>query len=1311
MTTLVLQAADSLIGGVAGVATSLAGQAVSGLLGGGGSGGGDSVRTTQGPRLTEMGGLASTEGAAIPRLYGRARIGGQLIWATRFEEVANTTVTTEREAARRGGKSLGLGTARTATRTTSSTTYSYFANLAVGLCEGEIAFVRRVWADSREVDLTALTVRVYPGSATQPPDPLIVAKEGEAPAYRGLAYVVFERLPLAPYGNRAPQFSFEVVRPVGDLRRMIRSVCLIPGSTEFGYDTRPVAQVLGLGATRPENIHQLQATTDVAASLDALQALCPELRRVSLVVSWFGDDLRVGACSVAPRIDLAGKATAGAEWLVSGLTRGSAREASRAGGVAAYGGTPSDASVIRLIAELKGRGLAVTLYPFLMMDVPAGNDLPDPATGAAGQPAYPWRGRITCDPAPGAAASVDGTTAAAAQVASFIGAAAPAHFSASGEAVAYSGPDEWSFRRLVLHCAHLAVAAGGVDAFVIGSELIGLTRVRDGADAYPAVAALRALAADLRPVLGSGTKLTYAADWTEYGAHVRAGGAELDFPLDPLWADPNIDAVGIDWYPPVSDWRDGPDHADRGVARGAADLDHLRARQASGEAFDWYYASPADRAVQVRTPITDGAAGKPWVFRPKDLVGWWGSPHVKRAGGVETVATAWVPGSKPIWLTEIGTPAVDKGPNGPNVFPDPKSSESALPPFSAGTRDDLVQARALAAALSRFGPALAGHPPGANPLSTHYPGRMVDPAHVSVWCWDARPFPAFPDFAGVWADGANWANGHWITGRLEGAPLDRLIAAILADYGLDPSGTETLDGFVDGYVIDRPISAREALEPLAQLYGFDAHAEAGGVGWRGRGGSVDLAVEAEDLVADDEPIVSRIRAQETDLPASIELGFTDGEGEYLRAAVGSRRLAGTSRRELASDVAVVTRRADAQRLAETRLQDIWAARDTAELSLSPRAVAVQPGDVLALPGPDGARLHRVVRITDGASRRILARAVEPAIFDSRASASPTSRVRRPPSVAGPPYGLVLDLPRSPRRPEALQHIAVAADPWPGAVAIWRSSAGGGFALHAIVDLPAVIGRTLTSFPSGPVWRWDGRSVLEVELSAAGSLASVGAEAALAGANLVALLGPDGEAEIVSAREVELIGSRRYRLSGFLRGLGGTERLALRTLAPGATIVVLDDAVVPLATALSDLGRTWTYRVGPANRDHADPSVVEISATVGPTALKPLSPVHLRARRTADGVVLSWIRRTRLDGDSWDLAEAPLGEDSEAYEVDILAGGVAVRTLSAPTPTILYTAADELADFGAPQAELSLRVAQLSTVAGRGFETAGAVPVG
>jgi hypothetical protein len=1089
---------------------------------------------------------------------------------------------------------------------------------------------------------------------------------------------------------------------------MIRSVCLIPGATEFGYETAPVTQDLGLGSSRPENRHVLTHAADVTASLDALQALCPNLRRVSLVVSWFGDDLRAGACTIAPRVDIPTKATYDVEWLAAGLDRGSARPVTLVSGVPAYGGTPSDASVIRLIQELKARGLEVVLYPFVMMDVAVGNALPNPHTGSVGQPPYPWRGRITCDPAPGRPGTVDGTSAAAAQLASFFGNAAPGDFAVSGGSVTYTGASEWSFRRHILHCAHLALAAGGVQGFIIGSELIGLTRVRSAPGVYPAVARLTQLAADVRAVLGAATKITYAADWTEYGAHVRDGGAEVRFPLDPLWAHPAIDAVGIDWYPPISDWRDGAAHADLAEARSIYDVDYLRRRLGSGEAFDWHYASPADRLAQTRTPITDGAYGKPWVFRQKDLFGWWSNAHVERVAGVETAATGWTARAKPIWLTEIGVPAVDKGPNGPNVFPDPKSSESAVPPLSRGTRDDLIQARALEAILTRFDAALPGHPAGANPLSPVYGGPMVDPANLSVWAWDARPYPAFPDFDLVWADALNWQTGHWITGRLEGMPLDRLITAVLEDLRLDPGPEMAVDGFVDGYVIDRPMSAREALEPLARLFGIDAIASGGTLRWRGRGGRAVTALAEGDLIlGDKDPALRLVRAQETELPLQVELGFTDGEGEYRRAAAASRRLAGASRRESRTHVAVVTRRAEAQRLADIWLQDLWAGRETAEFDLSPRRIALEVGDIVSVPTKAGARLHRVTRIADGPTRRVATRAVEPAVFEAPGKKPAITR-RNPPPVAARPEAIVLDLPVAQGEPATLQYLAIAAEPWPGTMAVWRGD-GASFALHRIVEMPAIIGRTLTPLLAGPLWRWDRANMVDVVLSS-GSLSALSDEAALAGGNLVAVRGGEGRWEILSAAGAELIGERRYRLSRLLRGLAGSEREAARTLATGATLVRLDEALVPLATGLEDLGRTWRYRIGPADRDHAEPAVIELVATAGPDALKPLAPVHVRARRDASGIRPSWIRRTRRDGDAWEPIEVPLGEDGARYEVDVLQGTTAVRTLQTGVPEVVYPAGQELADFGAPQPALSLRLAQLSASVGRGFERSVTVPV-
>ena len=1008
----------------------------------------DTSRSVQGPRLADLDVMASTEGAPIPRVYGRARLSGQVIWATRLEEVVTTrTDTTGGGGGGKGGLSGGGG----GTVTTTTTTYSYYANFAVGLCEGEIGHVGRIWADGKLLDTSNLSIRVHRGSEDQAADGLIVAKEGadNAPAYRGLAYVVFERLPLADFGNRIPQLSFEIVRPIGRLEQMTRAVTLIPGATEFGYETSPVVRVLGPGQSAPENRHVTSAATNVIASLDDLQAMCPNLERVAIVVAWFGNDLRAGNCIVQPRVDNAIKVTSGGTWSVAGLGRGSAAVVSSVDGRPAYGGTPSGDSVRHLIAELKARGLKITLYPFLMMDVPDGNTLTDPWTGASPQPPYPWRGRITCSPAPGVSGSPDGTAVAATQIANF--------FSAGGT----SG---WNYRRMILHYANLAVSCGGVDAFLIGSELKALTCVRSASGVYPAVQALMTLASDVKAVVGAGTVVTYGADWTEYGSHVI--GDEVRFPLDPLWASPAIDAIGIDYYAPLSDWRDDAGHLDASLASTIHDRDYLASNLNGGEAYVWYYADDAARTTQDRAPITDGL-GKPWIYRAKDLWNWWANPHIERVGGVELgSATAWTPRSKPIWLTELGCPAVDKGANQPSAFPDARSIEGTIPYFSNGQRDDLIQRRYIETVITAFDPDFGDA--SLNPVSPVYGGRMIDVSGLHLWTWDARPYPVFPAATDVWSDGPNWQTGHWLTGRLGAAPLDALVSAILSDADVADAGTDSLREGCDGYVIDRPMSPRSAIDPLAMAYGFDATVAGGELTFIQRGAALVAEISEDDLVDNQKDALARLtRGQETELPREVSFGFTDGSADYRRSAVTSRRLVGGSNRTLHSDFAVVTDDASATRRADIWLQDLWAGRESVSLSLGMKTLALTPGDLVGVTINARRRLFEISELVDTTSRQIKARSIDPEVFSVPLFAP---RVKPPviPPALGPAQALVLDLPSiDASEPPVLTRLAIFADPWPGSVTVWRSTDGLSFGKLATAFAPSVIGETLDALPAGP----------------------------------------------------------------------------------------------------------------------------------------------------------------------------------------------------------------------------------------------------
>eukprot|EP01037_Dinobryon_pediforme_P009565 gene9565-9641_t len=1276
MATMLLGAAGGAIGGALGgpvglllgkMIGSTVGTLVDGALFG---------KNKQGPRLNAMPSLTSNEGANIPRLYGKARLGGQMIWATRYLE------TSTQSSGGKGGPT--------------TTTYNYYANFAVGICEGEIAFIRRVWADGKEIDLTTLTMRVYKGTGTQTADPLIIAKEGAdyAPAYRGLAYVVFELMPLADFGNRIPQVTFEVVKPVAGLAQMVKAINIIPGAGEFIYAQATVITQASNGVSVNANRHQFAASCDWTASMDALQAICPNLQNVSLVTAWFGDDLRAQYCSIAPRVESNSETVIGAAWSVAGLNDANARAISLVDGVPAYGGTPSDDTIVAAIQDLHSRGLNVTLYPFVMMDIAANNGLKDPWSGNANQPVYPWRGRITCDPAPRQTGSPDGTSVVATQIAAFFGSASP-----SGS--------EWSYSRMVLHYAALASSAGGVDGFLIGSELIGLTRARSASGVYPAVAALQMLAQDVRAVVGATCKIGYGADWTEYGAHVLGGGAEVRFPLDPLWACSAINFIGIDAYFPLSDWRDGSAHLDTALATSVYDRDYLVSRFGAGEDYDFYYASDADRLSQTRSVITDGAYNKPWIYRAKDLVSWWANKHVERVGGVELASsTVWVPQSKPIWLTEFGVPAIDRGSNEPNVFVDAKSSESAVPHFSRGNRDDLIQTRTIEACLTRFDPANSGFQTQWNPISTIYAGTMLDPARIFLWAWDARPYPAFPQFADVWADAENWYKGHWLTGRLEGAPLDRLVMQILCDSGVIdatylPQNLPKIDGFIDGYVIENQSSLRGALQPLSDVLGFYGRISAGAIGFSGRASGTILSVTKDDLVpAKDGNLIRLTRKQETELPHEISISFSNSENEFHVMTVSSRRIEGYSRRVSRSETAVIMPASTAQNLCDTLLQEIWAGREQAQFTLSPARLDVDIGDVIYVPVASGAKPFRVQDITDGADRTVTALSVEPTIYN-RTCQTPPPAAKQKPKFPGPARVHVLDLAQTSSSTVTMQRLAVFADPWPGSMAIYKAIGSSTFKLVAQAEYPAKLGSTASVLNAGVVGRFDLANSLDVVM-ANGTLSSLSDDEIFAGQNLAAIQGLDGAWEIIQFANAELIAANTYRLSRLLRGLGGEAALATRSVVAGAPFVILDEAIVTLATGVSTYGVTSSYKIGPSKMAYTDAAYVDVTTTVTGKALQPYAPVSVTAARQAGGVLVSFLRRGRLDSDGWQPVDIPLGEDSEAYAIDVCSGDSVVRTLSAATTQCMYSNLQEIADFGTQQSRLSLRLYQLSASVGRGF---------
>lgn len=1193
----------------------------------------------KGPRLETLKVQGTAEGAPMAAVFGRARVTGQMIWAARFQEGRRTSA---------GGK----GGPRTVE-------YDYSLSFAVALCEGEIDGIGRVWADGRPMDLSGAAMRVHRGGADQTPDPLIEAVEGAAPAYRGVAYVVFEDLPLGPYGNRPPQLSFEIFRRAGAggtaLEDRLEGVCLIPGAGEFVLATDVVMRRAGLTRTTAENAHGGDGRTDLVVSLDQLMAQAPALKRVSLVIGWFGTDLRASHCTVRPGVERIGKATEPLVWSVAGLGRGDAHVISESGGGPAYGGTPSDESVRQAVAELKARGLGVTLYPFVFMDVPAGNGLPDPY-GAAAQAAYPWRGRVR---------GRDGSQGAA-DVAAMFG-------TAGG----------WGLRRLALHYAALA-AETGADGLLIGSEMRGLTWTRDADGGFPAVSQFRALAAECRAVVGPNVAISYAADWSEYFG--RHDGADVVFHLDPLWADPNIDYVGVDWYPPLGDWRADGGGVDGEGFVGPDDPAYLASQVAGGEGFDWFYASAADRSAQARTPIVDTAHGEHWVVRPKDLTGWWSHFHHDRPGGARnSTPTAWVPGMKPIRLTEFGCAAVDRGGNAPNLFQDPKSAENGLPPFSTGARDDRMQRRALEAVLGHFAEPLN------NPVSEVYGGRML--AGADAWCWDARPWPTFPGLRDVWADAGAWRTGHWLNGRLGGETRD-LIAAVMERGGLAPDEFEigSASGTVQGYVIDRPMRTRDALEPLLAALGLVASERGGAVAVIGEA-MAEAALTLNALALPEDGASIRVDRTLELAPGAARVRFIDGDADYQTGSAVVRSAGEGGGIDL--DLPAVCSAALAHAAAERALEGSANERLTAALGPL-EALRLEPGDGVSVEGHAGE--WRVMRVDmDETPSVVLERA--PSAFARTDAGEPNARDEGGP--AGAPFFRVVELPPLVGEEMDARPIAVvAAEPW-RPMQVFAGASTDVLTARGDVARPATVGVLTEPLEAGPRYRWDAVNTLTVRIEGRAP-ESRPPIAVLAGANAAAVETENGW-ELLQFRTAELVGEDLWRLGGLLRGQQGTEPAMAVGAQAGAIVVLMDAAPARADSPRAERGLPLIWRAGPAGGPPGGPWTSEVAHAATGVHDRPWSPAHLRATvRPGGGFDIGWIARSRIDGDRWE--GGAWSGDPGRFRVRILAGAATRRTFEVDGDAAFYSAGDVAVDFpGGPGPDAAVAVAQWGEGYGWGVE--------
>lgn len=550
--------------------------------------------------------------------------------------------------------------------------------------------------------------------------------------------------------------------------------------------------------------------------------------------------------------------------------------------------------------------------------------------------------------------------------------------------------------------------------------------------------------------------------------------------------------------------------------------------------------------------------------------------------------------------------------------------------------------------------------------------------------------------------------------------LGEIVQRLCLRAGLDAAQIDVTDltELVDGYVVSRVMTARDAIGPLRSYGWFDCVESDGVLKWPTRGKAGVFTFTADDLAAhvagDSRPSsVETDRQQEVELPRRLRVHYAQTEQNYEPGEQGASRLAAGDVEVRDLEVAVAMSDTKGARIADVVLYDLWVSRNRLRAIVDHSWLHLEPADAGTMPLDGRQERVRIVNVDHslpGLLRLDLTRD-DDGVYESYALGAPaayagTGGAAIP--IPGTAELVLLDLPLLRDADNDAGYYAavhsIGGTSWAGAI-LYRSPDGGTtYEEVGSTFEEASVGRLVAALDSGPTTIIDEGNELFVDMDS-GELESISEVSLLAGLNAAAI-GADGRWEVIQFRDAELAGSpNSWRLTGLLRGRRGTE-WAVGSSQSNDKFVLLDSALMRVPMNLAAIG---------AERDHKavlSGTSLEAASALAFTgmgvALEPFSVVEVTGEWAGGDLTISWIRRGRIGQELPGGTDIPLSEESEAYEVDILDAGSpaeVVRTLSSATPSVTYTAAQQAADFGSPSPdEVTVRVYQMSAAVGRGYPT-------
>lgn len=554
-----------------------------------------------------------------------------------------------------------------------------------------------------------------------------------------------------------------------------------------------------------------------------------------------------------------------------------------------------------------------------------------------------------------------------------------------------------------------------------------------------------------------------------------------------------------------------------------------------------------------------------------------------------------------------------------------------------------------------------------------------------------------------------------------GVTLQELVELIAEGVGIEPPTIDAsaLTDEVRGWVLARRMPARAALDPLRAAYAFDLPEVDGELVAVKRGGASVRTITFDELAAHEpgttipHPFGSA-REQETALPANVELAYLDVSADYELSVQRAKRLATTSVESLQVELPVILDASEALERAAVVQSMLWIGRNSHRLTLTRRHLDLCPSAVIEVENEAGeARRMLVLRADYGRPGLTILETVDDdaSIYDQDMPGVTWEHDGSSITVVGPALLFLMDtvLLRDSDNgggTDAGFYAAVNAltANYPGA-AIYKSYDNANWS-GVSNAAPAVTGRATTALADGDCTTWDDVNTLTVRLDAPDDTLSSSTDlAVLNGANSAVLASSAGW-EVIQFVNVVDNEDGTWTLSRLLRGRRGSDFASAGHAINDQFVLLSQSTTRRVSLELGDVNLSRWYQAVSFGLQLAATGTEFACAATG---LKPLSVKHVEGERDeSDNLTINWVRRSRIGGGWTDGGDVPLGEETEAYEVDIMDGDTVVRTLEVTDETATYSAADQTTDFGSAQAEVDVIIYQMSATVGRGFPTSATV---